>query len=48
VTADAGAFDSGILNQNGSYTLDTKDLAPGSYPYHCTPHPNMTGTIIVK
>lgn len=48
VTADGGAFDSSLILQNGTYTLDTSDLEPGSYPYHCTPHPNMRGTIVVE
>lgn len=48
VTSDSGKFDSGNLGQGASFTLDTKNLAPGSYPYHCTPHPFMTATIIVK
>jgi len=47
-TSDTGKFDSGMLANGASYTLDTANLAPGSYPYHCTPHPNMTATIIVQ
>ena len=41
VTADDGAFDSGLLAQGESfsYTFDTL----GTFPYHCTPHPSMTG-----
>ncbi len=41
VTADDGAFDSGLLEQGESfsYTFDTL----GTFPYHCTPHPSMTG-----
>lgn len=46
VTADNGAFDSGYLNQGQtwSYTFTT----PGTYTYHCTIHPWMTGTVIVE
>ena len=46
VTSDTGVFESGTLNTNGtfSYTFTT----PGSYPYHCTPHPYMTATVIVN
>ena len=47
-TSDTGKFDSGILANGASFTLDTSNLAPGSYPYHCTPHPNMTATIVVQ
>lgn len=45
-TADDGSFDTGILSQNESaeVTFDT----PGTYAYHCTPHPNMQATIIVE
>ena len=40
-----GLFDSGPLQhmQSFSYTFDT----PGTYVYHCDPHPYMIGTIIV-
>ena len=40
-----GLFDSGPLQrmQSFSYTFDT----PGTYVYHCDPHPYMTGTITV-
>jgi plastocyanin len=47
-TADNGAFDSGFLSTNESATIDTSKLAPGTYNYHCIPHPNMTGTIVVQ
>jgi len=44
-TADDGSFDTGILSkgQSGSHTF-TK---PGTYAFHCTPHPFMTGKVIV-
>ena len=45
-TADNGnAFDTGLIpnGQSKTVTLDT----PGAYPYHCTPHPWMKGTISV-
>lgn len=48
VTADGGAFDSSLILQNQTFTLDTSNLVPGSYPFHCTPHPNMRGTIVVE
>lgn len=47
VTSDAGKFD-GSVSTGQTFTLDTSNLAPGNYPYHCKPHPFMTGTIIVK
>lgn len=44
-TSTTGVWDSGHINQFGSYsyTFDT----PGVYPYICTPHPYMVGTITV-
>jgi plastocyanin len=47
VTSDAaGLFNSGYLNagQSWSYTF----TAPGTYAYHCSIHPWMTGTVIVE
>jgi plastocyanin len=46
VTSDSGIFDSGYLNpgQSWSYTFTN----PGTYEYHCSIHPWMTGTVIVK
>ena len=46
VTSNTGAFGSGSLANNAtfSFTFDTA----GSYPYHCTIHPGMTGTITVQ
>lgn len=45
VTGDNGGPDSGTISPQGtySYTFST----PGSYPYHCAPHPYMTGTVTV-
>ena len=43
-TADGGAFDSGRLDQGKAYgrTFAT----PGTFPYHCTFHPNMKATVV--
>jgi len=46
VTADDDSFDSGVLSQGESTTL-TFDK-PGTYGYHCSPHPNMTLTVTVE
>ncbi len=46
VTADDNSFDSGPI-ENGQvwrYTF----TRPGTYAFHCTPHPFMTGTVVVK
>lgn len=47
VTANDKSFDSGTISggQRGEVTAPTK---PGSYPYICTIHQYMTGTLIVK
>ena len=46
-TSDNGSFDSGLIAQNASYTLDTSKLAPGTYTYHCSVHPMMKATLVV-
>lgn len=45
-TADDASFDTGILakDESGTVTFDT----PGTFTYHCTPHPNMKGTVVVE
>jgi len=46
---DAGSgnvFDSGILSPGASYSF-TFD-APGDFPYYCTLHPQMVGTVSVS
>jgi plastocyanin len=39
------AFDSGPLGPNGTFTV--RHLPPGYYPYHCSFHPIMQGTLVV-
>ncbi|MBI4906745.1 MAG: cupredoxin domain-containing protein [Acidobacteria bacterium] len=46
VVADGGQFSSGVLG-NGQ-TFSTMPAAPGTYNYHCSIHPSMTGTVIVQ
>jgi uncharacterized repeat protein (TIGR01451 family) len=46
VTPDDGGFDSGVLNKGDVWT-HTFDK-PGTYTYHCTPHPWMKATIVVQ
>jgi plastocyanin len=45
-TSGSGAFDSGDLDQGESFTFTF--TTPGTYDYLCTPHPSMTGSIVVQ
>jgi plastocyanin len=46
VTADDGSFASGLIGTGSTWrhTFAT----PGTYTYHCTPHPFMKGTVVVR
>jgi len=46
VTADDGSWDSGEIAPDATWRrrFDT----PGTYSFHCTPHPFMTGVVVVK
>ncbi len=46
VTADDGSWDSGDV-QPGATWRRTFDR-PGTYPYHCTPHPFMQAVVVVE
>ena len=45
-TSTTGAFDSGDIDQGSSYSFTF--TTPGTYDYLCTPHPTMTGRIVVQ
>jgi plastocyanin len=46
-TADDGSsFDTGTLDHGASKTISVSK--PGSYPYHCSIHSFMHGTLVVK
>lgn len=48
MTSDDGqAFDSGLVEQDESVSF-TAPTDPGEYPFHCTPHPNIKGTLTVE
>ena len=46
VTSDTGAFESGNLSPGNSFARQFNDT--GTFPYHCTIHPSMKGTITVQ
>ena len=47
ITSDNGAFtSSGNLNNGANYTFTFTKA--GTYPYHCSIHPDMKGTIVVQ
>ncbi|MDH3307600.1 MAG: cupredoxin family copper-binding protein [Acidimicrobiia bacterium] len=45
VTADDGSIDSGTMANQATFAM-TFETA-GTFAYHCTIHPNMTGTVTV-
>lgn len=47
VTANDGAFDTGLIDGNGTTTLAAPS-ASGSYSYFCSIHPSMTGVVVVN
>lgn len=44
---DAKSFDTGVVGKDQSVTF-TAPSKPGSYGFHCTPHPSIKGTVIVE
>jgi plastocyanin/uncharacterized membrane protein len=46
VTADNGSFDSGLIAPGQSWKITVKEA--GTLRYHCRPHPNMAGTLVVS
>jgi plastocyanin len=45
-TSTTGAFDSSDLAEGASFSFTF--TTPGTYDYLCTPHPTMTGQIVVQ
>jgi amicyanin len=46
VTSDTGAFNSPVMQPKDTFSFTfTK---PGTYSYHCTIHPFMTGKVVVS
>jgi plastocyanin len=46
ITFDAEGPPSGTIPVRGSYAV--RFDRPGTYPYHCTPHPFMRGVVVVQ
>ena len=45
-TARNGSFDTGLLGEGESGSV--RFTTAGTYRYVCTPHPDMTGTVVVR
>jgi plastocyanin len=46
VVADSGEFKSDLFDKGQSFSFTFTKA--GTYPYHCSIHPGMTGTIVVQ
>jgi len=46
VTANDGSFDSGTLLPNATFSFTPAKA--GTLAYHCSIHPTMTGTLVVR
>lgn len=46
VTSNTGLFDSGNFGNGGTYSRQF--TTAGTFPYHCSIHLSMTGTVIVQ
>jgi plastocyanin len=46
VSADDASFNSGAIQPGASWSATFSE--PGTYPYHCGPHPFMKATVIVR
>lgn len=44
-TSDANAWNSGTVVPGGQFSFTFRSA--GSFPYHCTIHPGMVGTVVV-
>lgn len=45
-TADGGQWTSPLLSSGDAFTQTF--ASPGEFPYHCDPHPFMTGRVVVQ
>jgi plastocyanin len=44
----AKQFDTSIIEAGATADIQTTNLNPGQYPFHCTVHPYMTGKLVVQ
>ena len=44
----AKQFDTSILEAGATADIETTNINPGEYPFHCTVHPYMTGKLVVQ
>jgi plastocyanin len=44
----AKQFDTSIIEPGATADIETTNLTPGDYPFHCTVHPYMTGKLVVQ
>ena len=44
----AKQFDTSIIEPGATADIETTNITPGDYPFHCTVHPYMTGKLVVQ
>ena len=44
----AKQFDTSIIEAGATADIETTNINPGQYPFHCTVHPYMTGNLVVQ
>ena len=44
----AKQFDTSIIEPGATADIETTNINPGDYPYHCTVHPYMMGKLVVQ
>ena len=44
----AKQFDTSIIEPGATADIETTNITPGDYPFHCAIHPYMTGKVVVQ
>ena len=44
----AKQFDTSIIEPGATADIETTNITPGAYPFHCSVHPYMTGKLVVQ